>query len=79
MQINTDFGAGAIAVPDASTPETSTSVPPTPISAALTDGTATSPGFDLSPGRTQNGDDDLSGKAKQKRNKPTLSCLECGK
>lgn len=55
--------------------------PPTPLSAALTDDTSLSPvpgGGGTPIPRDDGNSNGVRTKPKQKRNKPTLSCLECG-
>ncbi|KAK3699720.1 hypothetical protein LTR37_016325 [Vermiconidia calcicola] len=69
MQFAHDYSAGAIALPEVNTPDLSTGVPVTPAapSSNETDTQSTPP--------IKTESDRL--KQKQKRNKPTLSCLEC--
>lgn len=64
--------------PDFAPPSTT----PTPLSATLTDATDNTPTTNTttasSPGQHRDGGELSRSKPKQKRNKPTLSCLECG-
>lgn len=73
MQVNQDGATAISALPNAISSTDHFIPPPTPVSAALTDDGLLSP--------VPDGIRDEGGartKPKQKRNKPTLSCLECG-
>lgn len=76
MQVSEDFGPGAIALPDASTPDISAGLVDAPVAPnAYGNGNAVE--SDSPDGAAIKSEDGARVKPKQKRNKPTLSCLEC--
>lgn len=77
MQIAQDFGGASIEMPGALASDDA-SAPPTPTSVALEDGITHSPVLDRTPVKQEDTNNAPRTKPKQKRNKPTLSCLECG-
>ena len=82
MQLSHEYGPAAIALPDASTPDAGSGLAHTPIALNTNgvNGIPAPPGTadsQSSPAASTTEDGGSRAKPKQKRNKPTLSCLEC--
>lgn len=76
MQVLNEYSPAAITVPDASTPDLGGGLSNSPIS-PISNGIASSIGGEDPTSPAIKSEDGGRVKPKQKRNKPTLSCLEC--